>query len=444
MRLELTKTFFKIKWKIRFISFINWLIEFYIYFSIIYIIDYFFRLNIGFNYLFIPPVLALILSILKPIKDRDIALIVDKDLNLKERVITTLEFQHSENPLISNLIADTMEKLKSINLRNVYPFKFRKRLLYAGIIPVLVLFSLFIYQSIQFSKNVSVVEEPVISEKGREIVSLAQQLKFERPEIAKRLESLGKKMEEKKISQKETMSTLDKITKEIDKEPNSSSNAKSVNSELKKILELTTSKLAMDNNSSRAPQETSSQGKESSESKEKGNEKGDKGSMPKDSGPNSGTDNSSGTMDKNNMSNPDGGENTGTSQEKISEPPLQGGSTEKSIGVKERGEGTGKEEDTVREGGSLPGKGERENKLGEETERKDVQGIPQFVPGIPKGEGDIKMKIKGLGKITPSNISEMGGAKPKKSFEDPLAKEPIPPEYRDTIRLYFEKLEGER
>jgi hypothetical protein len=166
--------------------------------------------------------------------------------------------------------------------------------------------------------------------------------------------------------------------------------------------------------------------------------------MPKEPGSDSQTNNSSEMMDKNNISSSERGGEIDANQKKTSESLSQGGSAEKGIGAKEKGEGTGKEENTVREGGSLPGKGERENKLGEETKRKISQGTPQFVPGLSKEEGNIKIEIKGLGKNIPSSIPAVERRGVKKSSEDPLTKEPIPPEYRDTIKLYFERLKGER
>jgi hypothetical protein len=441
MKPEMVKTFIKIRWKIRIISFINWLIELYLYLSSIYIVSYFFRLDIRLDYLGIPLVLAAIFSVVKPIRDRDIAIILDKDLALEERVITTLEFDHQESPLVSNLIIDTVERLKNSNLKLVCRFRLRKRLLYAMGIPILIFFSLFIYNSIQFSRNLSLSEGVVASEKGKEIISLAQQLRSEKPEIAKRLEALGKGIEEKKVLQKENIATLDKITKEIDKETDSSGNTKNINVELKKILELTASKLDMENNPSKNNQEISPQRKESNQTAEDSNRGNEKGSSPKE--PNTGQDNSSGILDKNNMPGIGKNGNTGSSEDKTTNPPSQAGSREDNGGIKDLGEASSKENNTIQEGGTLPGKGERENKLGEETQRKTEEGAPQFVPGIPKGEGEIKIEIKGFGKATSSNIPEAGGDV-KKSAEDPLAKEPIPPEYREAIRLYFERLKGER
>ncbi|MGC8718087.1 MAG: hypothetical protein ACP5RW_08845, partial [bacterium] len=222
-------------------------------------------------------------------------------------------------------------------------------------------------------------------------------------------------------------------------------NARNVNVELKKLLELATSKLAIENNSSKKNQEMSKQENGSNQNSKDENNRGiGKDSSQKDNNSNHSQDNSSSMMDRGNTSNLMEGGDRGTPEDKNNSALSKSEGTEKNMGIKEQGEASGKETNTTQEGGSLPGKGERENKLGEETPRKVDEGTPQFVPGIPKEEGDIRLEIKGLGKNVPSSIPKVGGGNVKKSSEDPLTREPIPPEYRETIRLYFERLKGER
>lgn len=140
---ELNKFISRVRLKIRSVLFFNWLLELYIYLSAIYIVNYFFHLDVSYYYLLIPVFFAIFLSLVRPIDNRDVAIIIDKDLGLDERVITSLEFNGLDSPIVKRLISETVDMLRNLNIKNVYPFRFRKRLKYLLLIP-LYYFSLYL------------------------------------------------------------------------------------------------------------------------------------------------------------------------------------------------------------------------------------------------------------------------------------------------------------
>ncbi|MBC7319828.1 hypothetical protein H5T89_04215 [bacterium] len=446
MSTELRKFISLVKLKMRAVIFLNWLSELLVYTSTLYIVGYFFHLNISYLYLLFPLFIALILSIFKPIDDERVAIVIDRDLDLKERVITSLEFSKDESPIIKRLLDETVSLLRSVDLKKVYPLRFRKRIRYALLIPLIFFLSLMFYQNIFYPKFVSSRGKDLTTQSiiESDILRLEQKLVSERPELAKRLEILRREIEEKKIKKEEGLSVLKEITKEINKEISGmDTNTKM---DIKKMLEMVMNKM---NNTNNTPQDnkneggegerqlTSSRGLSNEELDSEGGNYPMKDRSDLNNSEGSGKDSSVGGEDTDTISNIDkergmGNRMEGGSQGEIDTSSKEGKNEESATGGRE----------TVEEGGSLPGKGERENKLGEESERLSNQGIPQYVPGIAKEEGDIRLKIKNVGKEVPSSIEEGTGG-PIKSMEDPIRKESVPSEYRETIKLYFERLKGE-
>lgn len=445
---ELNKVISRVRLKIRSVLFFNWLLELYIYLSAIYIVNYFFHLDVSYYYLLIPVFFAIFLSLVRPIDDRDVAITIDKDLGLDERVITSLEFNGLDSPIVKMLTSETVDMLRNLNLKNVYPFRFRKRLKYLLLIPSLLFLSLSLYQNVFYPREVPPqVEESGVSRISMDLMTLQQKLVPERPDLAKRLEVLRKEMEEKRITTKEGINILEEITKEIDNAPSGSmdSNARA---DIKKTLELVM-KGMNDKGMSSATNNESSRKEESQDSSGEGT--GGRGMEPggdktadeeggKTSPSYTGEEDISGAMGN------EPGEETGINEEEKSGTDSAGGPVDRSAGDSgEEGEkeGASAGSNTVEEGGTLPGKGERENKLGEETGRNQVQNMLEYVPGIAKEEGGINLKIKGSGKETSPTVEGGTRGAPVKSVEDPVQGESIPYEYKEMIRIYFERLKGE-
>ncbi|HOP55684.1 MAG TPA: hypothetical protein PLK33_03050 [bacterium] len=446
---ELNKFISRVRLKIRSVLFFNWLLELYIYLSAIYIVNYFFHLDVSYYYLLIPVFFAIFLSLVRPIDNRDVAIIIDKDLGLNERVITSLEFNGLDSPIVKRLISETVDMLRNLNIKNVYPFRFRKRLKYLLLIPPLLFLSLSLYQNVFYPGEVSPqVEESGVSRISMDLITLQQKLVPERPDLAKRLEVLRKEMEEKRITSKEGINILEEITKEIDNTPagNMDSNARA---DIKKTLELVMEGMndkgmspATDNENSRKeePQDSSGEGTGG-----KGMEAGGDKPVDEEGGKTSPSYTGEEEDTSGAMSN-EQGEQTGINEEEKSGADSAGGQIDGSAGdsgEEVEKEGTLAGSDTVEEGGTLPGKGERDNKLGEETGRNQVQNILEYVPGIAKEEGGIKLKIKGSGKETSPAVEGGTQGAPVKSVEDPVEGESIPYEYKEMIRIYFERLKGE-
>lgn len=451
---ELSKFISKVRLKIRFVFFLNWLLELYLYLSVLYIVGYFFDLNISYYYLFMPIFFAILLSIVRPIDSRDVAIIIDKDLNLNERVITSLEFSSLNSPIVESLILETLNMLKSLDLKKVYPLRFRKRLKYLILVPFLVLLSLFLYQNVFYPRVVSSpVEESGVSRISIDLVNLQQKLVSEKPELAKRLEVLRKEIEEKKITPQEGINILKEITKEIDKTPSSGIDSKA-RADIKRMLELVMNK--MNDN-----KETSGSGNNESLRREESQEQSQDGSREGMSQKNPGAQESKSSDNGDSDTNYEYSEQEGNNTRPISGEQREEASIDKNeqssstsmrgssegsagdLGKKEEGGESSASSDTVEEGGTLPGKGERENKLGEESNRNETLATPQYVPGIAKEEGNIRLRIKSLGKEVSPTVEEKATGGAVRSVEDPIKKESVPYEYKEVIRLYFERLKGE-
>lgn len=443
---ELSRFISLVRLKIRFVMFLNWLLELLIYTSIPYILGYFFGFNLSYLYLLIPFATALSLSIFRSIPDKSVAIIIDRDLDLKERVITSLEFGREESFIIKTLINETVILLKNLNIKKVYPLRFRERLKYVAIIPPVLFFSLMFYQNVFYPRFISFREE-MTTQAGIEtdILRLEQKLVSEKPELAKRLELLRREMEEKKVKNEEGLSVLKEITKEIEKDPGSMDTSTRV--DIKRMLEMVMEKM-----NSKISQNNQNNEKEQREERQLTSDRNSSGE-----GRNSGTENFP-TKDRSNLDSKEGvgkdssmGEEnfdtmSNTGEDKKSGNITEGGSQgEMDTASKEGKEGREAKEgsNNIEQGGTLPGKGERENKLGEESQRRNLQGLPQYVPGIPKEEGDIKLKIRNVGKDISPSIGERDTGTPERATEEPVKKELVPSEYRETIKLYFERLKGE-
>ncbi|MCX7796112.1 MAG: hypothetical protein N2380_06295 [bacterium] len=447
MSAELRRFVSLVRLKIRAVIFLNWLLELLIYTSTLFVLKHFFHFDISYLYLIIPLSIALALSILKPINDEKVALVIDKDLDLKERVITSLEFRETKSPIIERLLDDTINLLKTVDLRKVYPIRFRKRIRYAILVPSILFLLLVFYQNVFYprftsSRGTDLTTQNIIES---DILRLEQKLVSERPELAKRLEILRREIEEKKIRKEEGLSVLKEITKEIERETSSNMDT-NTKMDIKKMLEMVMNKMNNTNNNSQENNRSESGEGERRLTTDRGlsNEEvgSESGNYP--------------TKDKSELNNGEGnskdssmGENTDTisniEKERGTGSKVEGSSQgEMDTSAKEgkKGEDATGGKETVEEGGSLPGKGERENKLGEESERLSNQGVPQYVPGIAKEEGDIRLRIKNVGKEASPSTKE-GGGSPIGSIEDPVRKEHVPSEYRETIKLYFERLKGE-
>ncbi len=445
MKNDLSRLISIVRLKVRLITFLNWLLELLIYASVLYILGYFFHFDVPYIYLIVPLSMALGLSLFKPINDESIAIIIDRDLDLKERVITSLEFSDKESPIIERLIDETIILLKSLDIKKVYPFKFRKRIRYAILIPPILFLSLMFYQNVFYPRFVSPKEE--ISVQNRietDILKLEQKLISEKPELAKRLEFLRRGIEEKKIKGEEGLSILKEITKEIEKDPGSIDTTSKV--DIKKMLEMVMNKMSS-NTSSQDSKEGTREGErqlapsgnlstEDSSSEDRNFPLKDKSALNPEK--NSGENSSMGGENFDTMPNTTGDKKMGNKVgSRSSRGETETGSKEGERAEESRGS------DSIEQGGTLPGKGERDTKLGEESKRLNTQGLPQYVPGIAKEEGDIKLKIKNLGKDTTPSIGERAIGSPTKSSEDPIGKEVVPSEYREAIKLYFERLKGE-
>ena len=252
-------------------------------------------------------------------------------------------------------------------------------------------------------------------------------------------------MEEKKIKNEEGLSILKEITKEVEKDPGSMDTSTRV--DIKRMLEMVMEKM-----NSKVSQNNKNNERGQNEERQLASDRNSSGE-----GRNSGAENFP-TKDRSNLdSEESGGKDSSMGEEDFdtipntSEDKKSGNITEGgSQGEMDTASKEGKEEKEAREGsnnieqgGTLPGKGERESKLGEESERKNLQGLPQYVPGIAKEEGDIKLKIRNVGKDISPSIGERDTGSPERAMEEPIKKELLPSEYRETIKLYFERLKGE-
>lgn len=446
MRDYLSKAISKVRLKIRFVSFLNWILEGYLYLSVLYIVGYFFHLGISYYYLLIPVFFAVVLSVVRPIKDRDVAIIIDKDLGLDERVITSLEFGRLESPIVKGLVSETSMLLENLDIKRVYPFRIRKRLKYLLLIPALVFLSLFLYQSVFYPRGESspITEESQLSRIITDLLDLQQRLISERPDLAKRLEILKREIEERRVTSKEGLDVLKEITKEIDKTPSGGMDSNTM-ADIKRMLELVMKK--MENRESYRANNETTQSREFQEGSKEGTDIG--GLEPSRDAPGNSKEispsNNGGEENPSDITEGSGGGEKGADRQPSGSTHM-GGSSEASVGeTKEdaRKEKISAGSNTVEEGGRLPGKGERKNKLGEESSRDQVQAIPQYVPGIPKEEGSIKLRIKSLGKETSPTVEREDFGPPVRASEEPIRKESVPQEYREMIRLYFERLKGE-
>lgn len=443
---ELNKAISRVRLKIRFVFFLNWLLESYLYLSVLYIVNYFFHLNISYYYLLIPVFLAIILSLVRPIDDRDVAIVIDKDLGLDERVITSLEFSRLDSPIVKGLISETLILLRNLDIKKVYPLRIRKRLKYLLLIPTLVFLSLFLYQNVFYPRGMSspVTEETRVSRINTDLLNLQQKLVSERPDLAKRLEILRKDIEERKVTSKEGLNILKEITKEIDKTPSGGMDS-NTRADIKRMLELVMNKMGNKESTSGNNNETP-QGREFQEDSREGTgKKGLESSKDEVSDGREVSSSNTSEEDSSDLTDGFGREQSGADKQQSGVSSMRG-SSEGSAGDSKEGkekEGASAGGDTVEEGGTLPGKGERENKLGEESSRNQTQATPQYVPGIPKEEGSIKLRIKSLGKETSPTVEREDLGSPIKSPEDPIKKESVPYEYKEKIRHYFERLKGE-
>lgn len=302
------------------------------------------------------------------------------------------------------------------------------------------------YQNVFYPRFISPKEEIIAQTRiETDILRLEQKLISEKPELAKRLELFRREIGEKKIKSEEGLSILKEITKEIEKDPGSMDTTSKT--DIKKMLEMVMNKMSISASSQNNKEETREGERQLAPSgnlSTEGSSSGDRNFPLKDKSglnpeENSGENSSMGGEDFDTMPNT-------TEDKKMGNKAGSGSSqgeaeTDSKEGEKiEESRGSG---ENIEQGGTLPGKGERDTKLGEESERLNIQGLPQHVPGIAKEEGDIKLKIRNIGKDTNPSIGERDVGSPTKSSEDPIRKEIVPSEYREAIKLYFERLKGE-
>lgn len=87
-------------------------------------------LKMVFNTLHIPlpvflicPMLLFILSLLKPVKMKELALQIDDRLKMKERLTTSLDFMEEQNSYTALLFHDTLKRLKGVRPQSLFPVK---------------------------------------------------------------------------------------------------------------------------------------------------------------------------------------------------------------------------------------------------------------------------------------------------------------------------------
>ena len=171
----------------------------------------------------IPIPLSISFSALKPIRLAEIALRIDKELGLKERLITSLYFLESKDSYAIPLFLNAINQTKGVKALSLFPLKWYR----AALLLPLLTAVLFIYDSKSIdSSSVSKIphqEKLVIQEEGRRIKEFADKLKknpsltdpWEKTLIQK-LEYAGNSFQSEMMDKREAFMMLSEVSSLIE------------------------------------------------------------------------------------------------------------------------------------------------------------------------------------------------------------------------------------
>lgn len=157
----------------------------------------------------------------------DAALCIDEKMQLKERITSALEFssQLDKSPLIPILVEDAARHAEQVHPKNVLPFRLPKYFQYLTGLVVLAVVLGFVpyYHAEQRQAQLATIK--VLKQEGKKLEELSKQLGDEEQgqnmkefkETAKRLDEVGKALQQPKINEKEALAKLAKLTEELQK-----------------------------------------------------------------------------------------------------------------------------------------------------------------------------------------------------------------------------------
>ncbi|MBN1234071.1 MAG: hypothetical protein JXA60_12010 [Candidatus Coatesbacteria bacterium] len=169
----------------------------------------------GFSILLIAFLAAIVYGIAAPLDSIRTARLLDKQLKLKEKIQTGLEFKNKTSPLINALLDDCRDTLTNLDIRNTFPLKFEK---FSWLIPILLLTSilglLYLPPLSAKSTKATIKQEPDVVKELKELKEFykTKRASEKNPIIAKKYENMEKRLEKllanKELTRKEAMNEM--------------------------------------------------------------------------------------------------------------------------------------------------------------------------------------------------------------------------------------------
>lgn len=194
--------------------------------------------------LFIP----VIYNIFREVSLKKIALDCDRNLGLKERISSALEFEKVDQPFRENLIRDANHAAEQIVPHNVYPFQFPKRWKFLSILLILFISAQFLptfnFGSFKTDeKTIAVINEQgeILKKVSEELEDTPEEESESLAEVAQDIKKLSKTLSKKDVQKKEALETLSRTGEKIRKQKENLDQTKKYLKDLTEELGKTTS-----------------------------------------------------------------------------------------------------------------------------------------------------------------------------------------------------------
>lgn len=169
----------------------------------------------GFSILLIALLAAVVYGVSVPLNSIKTARLLDKQLRLKEKIQTGLEFKNKSSPLINALLIDCRDTLANLDLRKTFPVRFER---YSWLIPVLLLTSilglLYLPPLSAKTTKATIKQEPDVVKELKELKEFykTKRASEKNPLIAKKYDEMEKRLEKllanKELTRKEAMNEM--------------------------------------------------------------------------------------------------------------------------------------------------------------------------------------------------------------------------------------------
>jgi hypothetical protein len=144
-------------------------------------------------------------------------------LELKERLSSAVLLSPSEDDVVRAIVEDAQTHLKDISAKEVFPHKLTREMGAFAVAVMLLLGIFFMPQMPAFQSKTRQQEVKVMNKQGQELRALAKQaVKAAAPEnkeimkrVALNMDRLGKKLESGRLTRKQAMLAVNKLTKDI-------------------------------------------------------------------------------------------------------------------------------------------------------------------------------------------------------------------------------------